>query len=111
MLNEYEARRKLPSGDLSKPPRMRSNAHEMLAEGEFNRFYMRSVCRAALSNGQDTVEVYRAKEVRDPRPGSAAKVGTRVSATELLRDLRKNVGIDTFLGLPSGPNSGLSVKL
>ncbi len=85
-------------------------AAETLAEGEFNRFYIRGVCRAVLANEQHEVEVYRAKAVAQPRPESQAKIGTRVNAATLLDDLRHNVGVDTALGVPAGPNSGLSVR-
>jgi hypothetical protein len=37
-LNSHEKPRKLPSGAFSKAPIMRSNAHLMLAEGQFNTF-------------------------------------------------------------------------
>ena len=86
------------------------NAAQTLAEGEFNRFYIRAVRRATLEDGGETVEVYRAKAVADPRPDSEAKIGALVNAAVLLADLRQNIGIDTALGLPNGPNSGLSVR-
>lgn len=93
------------------PARMPRDAHETLAEGEFNRYYMRAVCRRALEDGVTEVEVYRAKAVVRPRPESQAKLGTRVNAEVLLADLRTHIGVDTALGLPAGPNSGLSVRL
>lgn len=86
------------------------NAAETLAEGEFVRFYMRAVCIQALNVGTK-VCVYRAKSVRNPRAESEAKIGKVVDPTELLDDLRRNIGIDTSLGLPPGPNSGLCVRL
>jgi hypothetical protein len=110
VLNSHEKPRRLKSGGFSQPPIMRSNAHEMLAEGEFNRFYIRAVCLNAIQNGATTVEIYRAKSVQTPRAQSTAKIGTRVDAQRLLDDLRANPGVDTALGLPPGPNSGLSVK-
>lgn len=87
-----------------------SNAHETLANGEFNRFYIRGVYRKAIEESME-VEAYRAKNVSDPRAKSASKIGTTYNPNKLLEDLRSNIGIDTSLGLPSGPNSGLSVKL
>lgn len=86
-------------------------AAKTLAEGEFNRFYARGVCRHALANGQMTVTVYRARHSSNPRPESEEKLGKKFDAKTLLEDLRINVGVDTALGLPAGPNSGLSVKL
>ena len=70
-LNPYEKPRQLKSGKFSKPPKMRSNAHEMLAEGEFNRFYIRAICVRAIEDGNADVIVYRAKAVKiasDPAP-------------------------------------------
>ena len=110
-LNSHEKPRKLKSGEFSKPPVMRSNAHEMLAEGEFNRFYIRALCARAIEDGIAEVIVYRAKEVQHPRAESEARIGKPVVAQALLDDLRKNIGVETALGLPPGPNSGLSVRL
>jgi len=110
-LNPYEKPRKLKSGGFSKPPVMRSNAHEMLAEGEFNRFYIRALCLRAIEDGIPEVIVYRAKLVQNARPESERKIGQHVPVEALLRDLRTHPGVDTALGLPPGPNSGLSVRL
>lgn len=110
-LNSHEKPRHLPSGGLSKPPVMRSNAHTMLAEGQFNTFYIRGLCVRAKADGISEVVVYRAKDVQNPRPESVQKIGQRVSVDALLADLRQNKGIDSALGLPPGPNSGLSVHL
>jgi hypothetical protein len=104
MMNAMEMRK-------TGPAKVPVNAPEMLAEGEFNRFYIRAVCRRAVEDGIDEVEVYRAKAVSNPRRESQAKLGTRVDAAALLDDLRTHPGVDTALGLPAGPNSGLSVRL
>lgn len=110
-LNSHEKPRKLATGGYSKPPVMRNNAHEMLAEGEFNRFYIRAVCLRAMEDGIAGVTVYRAKDVQHPRSESERKIGQTVAVEELLHDLRSSSGVDTALGLPPGPNSGLSVHL
>jgi len=110
-LNSHEKPRRLKSGELSKPPVMRSNAHEMLAEGEFNRFYIRALCLRAIEDGIAEVIVYRAKAVQNARSESERKIGQRMPAEALLGDLRTHRGVDTALGLPAGPNSGLSVRL
>lgn len=110
-LNSHEKPRRLKSGGFSKPPVMRSNAQEMLAEGEFNRFYIRGLCVRALEEGLSEVVVYRAKSVQHARSSSEQMIGTRVAAEALLNDLRRRPGVDTALGLPPGPNSGLSVHL
>ncbi|MCA9626102.1 MAG: hypothetical protein H6736_23915 [Alphaproteobacteria bacterium] len=86
------------------------DAAAKLADGEFNRLYIRAQCMLALERGED-VEVYRAKEARDPRFRSVRLVGTLLDASELLHDLRINTGMGTMLGVPGGPNSGISVRL
>ena len=83
---------------------------QTLGEGEFNRYYIRGLCQRAISEDRQDVEIYRAKEVNNPRAESEEMVGTRLNAKKLLEDLRQNIGVDPCLGLPPGPNSGLSVK-
>ena len=81
-----------------------------LAEGEFNRYYIRALCRKVLESG-GSLEVYRAKQVNNARSESQRKIGQLVEPNQLLEDLREDPRIDTVLGLPNGPNSGLSVKI
>jgi hypothetical protein len=87
------------------------NAAETLAEGEFNRYYIRGLCRRAIDDGVPDLVIYRAKIVASPRRGSEARIGMRIKPSALLDDLRRNIGVDTALGVPAGPNSGLSVRL
>lgn len=109
LIRAEEQRRKPKGGyTIAKVP---VTAPDTLAEGEFNRFYSRAVCRHAIENGIQYVEVYRAKHVENPRTESQAKIGARVDAQELLNDLRTHQGVEPALGLPPGPNSGLSVML
>ncbi len=87
---------------------------QMLAEGEFNRYYLRGLCVRAQSEGQPHLIVYRGRESARPRPESEAKIGTIVSADELLAALRSNdfVSIEeSAFGIPGGPNSGLTARL
>ena len=86
-------------------------APETMAEGEFNRFYARGLCRRAIDEGKPKVRVYRAKQVMNPRSLSEALLGQLFEAEKLLEDLRVHIGTDTSLGLPDGPNSGLSICL
>lgn len=88
-------------------------ACEQLAEGEFNRYYLRGLCRRALRDGTPSLLVYRGKEVRQPRPESEAKIGTLIDAQRLLEALRSNdfVSIETALAVPGGPSSGLTARL
>ncbi|HEX4438337.1 MAG TPA: hypothetical protein VH061_16245 [Solirubrobacteraceae bacterium] len=104
----YQKRK--PSGGYttSKVP---VTAPTTLAEGEFNRFYLRGLCLRAIAAGRQTIEIYRARGSAAPRPESEAMIGRRLEAAPLLADLREHVGVDTALGLPPGPNSGLSGRL
>lgn len=86
------------------------DAHLTLAEGEFNRYYLRGLCLRALEDGQEQLEIYRAKDVYSPRAMSEMRLGTFVDAGKFLRDLRTHVGVETALRLPA-PNSGLSARL
>lgn len=87
------------------------NAATVLAEGEFNRFYMRALARRAIEDGISDLVIYRAKSVQRPRVQSETLVETTISAQALLDDLRAHPDQPPELGLPSGPNSGLSVHL
>lgn len=88
------------------------NAAQVLAESEFNRYYIRALARRAIEDGISELVIYRAKPVSNPRPESEARVETSLSPQELLDDLRSHPGDEPpTLGVPSGPNSGLSVRL
>jgi len=88
-----------------------ANAPRILAESEFNRFYIRALARRAIEDGIPALVVYRAKLVRNPRPESEALVETTLPPEVLLADLRAHSDQPPSLGVPSGPNSGLSVRL
>ena len=65
-----------------------------------------------MEDGISELVIYRAKPVSNPRPESEARVETSLSPEELLDDLRSHPGDEPpTLGVPSGPNSGLSVRL
>ena len=85
-------------------------AADTFSEGEFNRFYIRGLCKYAMSLGEADVKVYRGKAVENPRVESEQKIGKFYNVEKLLADLRTTPGVDTVLGLPNGPNSGLSVQ-
>ncbi|OPY48623.1 MAG: hypothetical protein A4E48_02652 [Methanosaeta sp. PtaU1.Bin060] len=108
LLRTQEQRRKPRGGfTIVKVPH---TAADTLAEGEFNRFYARGLCTRVLAIGGTHVEVYRGKDVRNPRPESQAMIGRRLPAQKLLEDLRNSQGVEPALGLPPGPNSGLTVR-
>ncbi|MFD2147925.1 hypothetical protein [Mucilaginibacter antarcticus] len=103
----HEERKTKSGTTLAKVP---DTASQTFAEGEFNRFYIRALAFRALEEGKQ-LEVYRARASSNPRLESENLIGKHFNAEQLLTDLRENKGIDTAFGLPSGPNSGLSVKL
>jgi hypothetical protein len=109
LLNAQEPRR-TPSGGqtMVKVP---VTAPETMAEGEFNRFYCRGLCARVTSSGQGEVEVYRGQQSARPRPESEALIGRRLDAEVVLRDLRSSVGVEPALGVPPGPNSGLTLRI
>jgi len=108
-MNATATRRK-PKGGYTEV-KVPVTAPDTFAEGEFNRFYARGLCRLAIEQGVQALYIYRAKPVAVPRPDSQAKIGTPIEPNALLVDLRTHQGVDTALGLPPGPNSGLSVRL
>lgn len=107
LLKSHEERRTKSGSTLAKIP---YNAHEMLSEGEFNRFYIRGLCRKAI-NESKLIQIVRGKEVSNPRSESVQKIGLTLEPGKLLNDLRENTGVDTAFGLPPGPNSGLTGKI
>lgn len=109
ILNATEPR-KTPKGGMTTVETPHTAA-QTLAEGEFNRFYLRGLCCRAIEDGAGSVLIYRARASENPRAESLALEGSELDAEGLLADLRQSVGVDTALGLPPGPNSGLSARL
>lgn len=97
-------------GDII-PAAVPGNAAETLAEGEFNRYYIRALCRRVLEHTPGRLRVYRARYSRHPRMETEEKIGMYVEPIMLLADLRNSIGLETCLGIPAGPNSGLSVEI
>lgn len=81
-----------------------------LAEGEFNRMYLRAIARRGIDEGRDIV-AYRGRESQSPRQASLDLEGTVLPAHPLLASLRESIGVDAALGLPPGPNSGMTGQL
>jgi hypothetical protein len=106
-LTEYEKRK--PNGGTTMV-RVPVTASETLANGEFQKYYLRGVALLAIDTATELI-VTRIREVTHPRSQSEALIGTSVDAQQLLDDLRLNNGIDSFLGIPAGPNSGLGVEI
>jgi hypothetical protein len=100
-LHEYQ--RNTPKGGVTYA-QVPVTAPQTFAEGQFNRFFMRGVCRRSLAEAQGQVRVYRAKQSENPRPESQQLVGKTLAANELLNSLRSDEN-------GFGPNSGLSAEI
>lgn len=87
------------------------NANEVLAESEFNRYFCRGLSRHAVDAGIPRLEVYRAKQVAQPRPESVQKIGLLVDPGTILIDLRSSLGVEPALGIPPGPGSGITLRI
>ena len=109
LMVDFEPRRTRSGGQTAvKLPEM---ASRMLAEGDFNRYYMRGVALRAIEEGRQVVEVYRARLSMEPRAESAQLEGHRLPATEVLNYLRGEQVPDPAVTALGRPNSGLSVRL
>lgn len=97
----------LSAGKLKAVPR---NAHTLFAQCEFNRFYCRAICLYVLANPDHIIKVYRARQSKNPRPESEAKLGKILDAATVLKDLRNRLATDVEFG-PNEINSGLSLEL
>lgn len=88
-------------------------ANSNFSSGQFNHYYMRAVAIQAVELGVKPT-IYRARNSLSPRQESIKKIGEEVDASALLEYLRSNTKynntIENYLQIPSGPNSGLSVK-
>lgn len=98
--------KELVNGVMKKVP---SNAASLLCQSEFNRYYIRAICRRAIDQDQDEVIIYRGRESSWVRPESEALIGKSLNSRDLLYDLRDSIGVSPKL-LPE-INSGLTVKL
>lgn len=109
LLVDFEHRR-TRSGvqTVAKIPQM---AARMLAEGDFNRYYMRGVALRAIEEGREVVEVYRARLSLEPRKESAQVEGHRLPAREVLNYLRGEPSDNPNVAALGRTNSGLSVRL
>lgn len=111
-LKEMEPRKTKTGITMAKVP---EKAAETLAHSEFNRYYMRGLCRRALEENLELV-IYRAKEVSRPSDISKQIIGRHVRPDvllEILRDFESaeehfSNAIEINIG---GPNSGLSVRI
>jgi hypothetical protein len=109
LLVEVEPRRTRSGAQTTaKVPQM---AARMLAEHDFNRYYMRGVCQRAIAEERQVVEVYRARLSLEPRRESAELEGHRFPARETLEQMRDRPLSDAAIATLGRVNSGLSLRL
>ncbi|HEX6576412.1 MAG TPA: hypothetical protein VF042_15700 [Gemmatimonadaceae bacterium] len=106
---EHEPRRTRSGGVIE--ARVPSMAVRMLAEGDFNRYYMRGISLRAIEEERGVIEVYRARLSLEARPESAELEGRLVQPQEVLSWLRGEPSDDPGAARLGRPNSGLSVRL
>lgn len=87
-------------------PLVKSHIIHRYCDDQFNRFYIRAVCQKAIKTGVNVI-TYRAH----PRLLPLSPEGVVLNPQSLLADLRQNWDNKTELGVPSQPNTGISVKL
>jgi len=109
LIVESESRRTRSGGTTT--ARVPQMAARMLAEGDFNRYYMRGIALRAIEEGRQILEVYRARLSMEPRLESAQLEGQRIRAAELLDHLRGPISVDSNVAPLGRTNSGLSVRL
>ena len=107
MMTDFEGARTLRGGYRVKY--VPQSAAEIMAEGQFNRFYILGLCRHARKEGIISLVVYRAKPVANPRSESERLIGTSLSVDDIESQLK--VTANSFKSNLVKPNSGLSVKL
>jgi flagellar hook-basal body complex protein FliE len=97
-------------------------ANEILAHGEYNRFYMRALCKKILEEKKGTLEVYRARPSENPREESEKIIGSTINPEKLLNYLRLNpeeywqmqkeeIYKEDIEFKLAKPNSGLSIRI
>ena len=109
LLVDFETRR-TPKGDLV-TARLPEGAARVMAERDFNLYYMRGIARRAIEEGRADVEVYRARLSMEPRRESSVLEGSHIPADQLLADLRSPTPLSQAAPRLGRPNSGLSVRL
>src|SRR5258706_16320348 len=108
LLRSYTRRAASGSFQIVSVPK---DAAKVVAEGEFNRYYIRALARRAIEDQLPALIVVRAKPVAKPRSKSEKLLETTLEPHELLEDLRTHPGQTPRLGVPAGPGSGLTVQL
>jgi hypothetical protein len=95
---------------------------DVLAEGEFNRYYVRGICRRAIDEGIEALRIVKLQ--KGPYANFVYKTGglpgdervrevdiaSGVDPSWLLDKLREHPDAEMDLGIPGEPGSGLTVE-
>jgi hypothetical protein len=88
-------------------------SYSIFAEAEFNRIYIRALCRRAIDENK-RLQVYMAKPTEETKEDDL-KLGQFIKPEQLLMLLRdqesRGTSIEEILGIQLPPNSGISVRL
>lgn len=89
-------------------------SYTKFAELEFNKFYIRAMCRRAIDEGKK-LQVYRAKEEEESHPELQGNIGKVIELEGLLIELReqeeRGTPLERVIGVDLEPDSGISVRL
>lgn len=85
------------------------NAPNELAEGEFQRYYLRALCVKAINEGINRLKIVSEKPIETLPDDQKAKVGKIINPKDLLADLRENSYVNSRFGIPD-PKAGLTVE-
>ncbi len=91
------------------PPSLMDGA-QLLAEGAFNHFYCRGICRRAIDERHTHVEVYQAQRPSRVRITDSQLLGAQLEAGWLLGELRKPPSSSQAM-VPGEPTAGLSIRI
>lgn len=93
----------------------REQIAKALAEGEYNRFYLRGLCLAARTRGYEHLIIAQGRIIPNAPDALKKPVGKAVAVDMLLEKLRANSykAIDPAMGLPEGLkfSAGLTARL
>lgn len=107
LLNKIEKHKTKAGKEVTQ--KMPAEAAETLASGQFNRFYMLGLCKWAQYNDITHLQVYRAKEITNPRPEAAYLAGRLIPVDDVESQLKgRDQSLYSLLG---DPNSGLSLRV
>lgn len=88
-------------------------SYTKFAELEFNKFYIRAMCRHAIDEGKE-LQLYIAKEEKEPSPELQGKLRQVIESEQLLIELReqeeKGTPLEKVIGIDLEPDSGISVR-